>query len=122
VDHEKVDPSQLIWGNVLRSSGGSTNYRRTMRVAVRGPEVAEFLVTDLFFPRAVAFCIREMEIAISGLPGCELLEVARIKKLLDIHFEDPSQLGESFHEYLNDLQLGLAKLHVQFSHCWFAPS
>lgn len=121
-DEEQNEPSlsQLIWGNVLRSSGGATNYRRTMRIAVNGPDVAQFLITDLFFPRAVAFCIREIEIAIAGLPACKLREVARIKKLLDIEFEEDADLGESFREYLNDLQLGFAKLHEQYAHCWFA--
>lgn len=121
-DRKELNPSQLIWGNVLRSTGAATNYRRTMRVAVRGPDVAHFLVTDLYFPRSIAFCIREIEIAISGLPSCHLSEVERIKKLLLVHFEKDEQLGESFRDYLNDLQLGFGKLHEQYALCWFAAA
>lgn len=117
---KELNPSQLIWGNVLRASGGATNYRRTMRVAVSGPDVTHFLLNDLEFPRSVAYCVQRSERAIAALPGCAISEVVRLKKLLNVQFNDDAQLGASFREYLNDLQLGFGKLHEQYAQCWFS--
>ncbi|UTW05604.1 alpha-E domain-containing protein (plasmid) [Amphritea atlantica] len=114
---QDLDPSQIIWGNVLRSCDGAMNYRRTMRVTVEGSRVCQFLLHDKHFPRSISFCVEQIETAVSLLPVCEIEELAKLKALLA---EDPGNLDETFSDYLNDLQLSFANLHVEFGQCWFA--
>ncbi len=117
---QQLDTSQLIWGNVLRSCSASMNYRRTVRSQVTGPDVATFLLQDEAFPRSVIFCTQQMQNAIEALPECCVDKMETLQSLLDIEFAEDDQLGESFRDYLNELQLVLAELHGQFAHCWFA--
>lgn len=116
---EDLDPSQIIWGNVLRSSDGAMNYRRTMRTSVDGRKVCNFLLQDEQFPRSVSFCADQMVTASSQLPAGEISELAKLKTLLA---EEPGEMDETFSVYLNELQLSFASLHQQYAQCWFAHS
>ncbi len=114
---QDIDPSQIIWGNVLRSCDGAMNYRRTMRVTVEGTKVCHFLLQDKHFPRSISFCAEQIATAVSLLPGNEVIELKKLKSLLE---QEQTELDESFSDYLNDLQLSFADLHHQFGQCWFA--
>ncbi|SER18519.1 Uncharacterized conserved protein, Alpha-E superfamily [Amphritea atlantica] len=114
---QDLDPSQIIWGNVLRSCDGAMNYRRTMRATVEGTRVCQFLLHDKHFPRSITFCADQIAAAVDLLPACEIEELAKLKTLLA---GEPGELDESFSDYLNDLQLSFANLHMQFGQCWFA--
>lgn len=120
VEHN-LNPSQIIWGNVLRSSSADLNYRRTVRAAVSAPDVAHFLLADTHFPRSLAFCLSEMEAACQALPACALPGLRDLKAVISLPVAD-EEPGEQFREYLNDLQLELAGLHHQFTQCWFAAA
>ncbi|MDO6563197.1 alpha-E domain-containing protein [Amphritea sp. 1_MG-2023] len=114
---QDIDPSQIIWGNVLRSCDGSMNYRRTMRVTVEGTKVCDFLLHDKHFPRSISFCAEQMMAATSLLPACDIDE---LKKLQQLIAEDQHALDNSLSDYLNELQLSFARLHQEFAQCWFA--
>ncbi|RTE64295.1 alpha-E domain-containing protein [Amphritea opalescens] len=114
---QDIDPSQIIWGNVLRSCDGAMNYRRTMRVTVEGTKVCDFLLHDKHFPRSISFCAEQIETAVSLLPTCDIGEIEKLKALLA---QDNHELDESLSDYLNELQLSFANLHQEFGQCWFA--
>lgn len=120
-EEHKLDASQVIWGNVLRSCSASMNYRRTVRADVTGPDVADFLINDTLFPRSIAYCVEQIDVSLKGLPG-KTAEVSpkTLQSMLNAKFESEDDVGETFHEYLNDLQLALADLNGQFNQRWFA--
>jgi uncharacterized alpha-E superfamily protein len=111
---------QIIWGNVLRSLGADQSYRRTLRLAVRGSEVANYLLEDRHFPRTIAHCLHAMADSARKLPRSEPVDAA-LGDLLARVFSpvDYQQLGEPFRDYLNNLQLELAAIHSAISGNWF---
>lgn len=116
-----VQISQVVWGNVLRSSSAELNYRRTMRSAVTDCDVAAFLLHDPHFPRSLNFCLSAILEAARKLPNSKDT-VRKITRVLEFRYEfdNPQQLGDEFRDYLNQLQLDLCGLHLHFSQTWFS--
>lgn len=112
--------SQVVWGNVLRSSSAELSYRRTMRSAVHEIDVADFLLEDLHFPRSLRFCLGQMLDAVKDLPNNKGVKGA-LSRAMDIRFEldDGKRPGVEFRNYLNQQQLNLNDLHQVFSEIWF---
>lgn len=115
-----VNARQIIWGNVLRSVGGEQSYRRKLRAAVQGREVAHYLLEDPQFPRTIAHCLNAIADSAAKLPRCEPVTKA-IKALQGRVFKtvDYDDLGEPMREYLNGLQVELGQLHAVFVKQWF---
>ncbi len=113
--------SQVVWGNVLRSSSAELSYRRTMRSAVHERDVAEFLLENPDFPRSFRFCIDSMINGIKNLPNNAAAKKA-LHTMLEVEFELDSdkRLGFEFREYLNQQQVNLGNLHQVFNQNWFA--
>ncbi len=115
-----VNLRQIVWGNVLRSASAYMSYRRTVKAAVSGPEVANFLLEDPHFPRAVRFCLTQIDVAANKLPKHQ--EVRAVLKSIDpgaLVIESEQQLGEDFRDYLNELQVQLGNLHNSIAATWF---
>lgn len=119
-DADAVNSSQLIWGNVLRSLSADQSYRRSTRSSVKGPLVAEYILEDKAFPRAIIHCLNALTNAINHLPRNEPV-VKHMTHLRDDLFKDMdySDLGEPMKDYLNELQLDLAAIHTAISENWF---
>ncbi len=113
--------SQVVWGNVLRSSSAELSYRRTMRSAVHESDVAEFLLEDPYFPRSLRFCLDSMINAVKDLPNNAAAKKA-LRATLDVEFELDShkRLGFEFREYLNQQQVNIGGLHQVINTTWFA--
>ncbi len=113
--------SQIIWGNVLRSSSAELSYRRTMRSAVNQHDVATFLLEDPHFPRSLTSCLTHMLSALKELPNNKAAKAA-LQMALDDRFEavDGNRFGAEFREYLNQQQLNLNALHQAFNDAWFS--
>lgn len=115
-----VNSRQIIWGNVLRSVGGEQSYRRKLRSAVQGSEVARYLLEDPQFPRTIQHCLAAIADSAAKLPRCEPVTKA-IKSLQgrvfkEVNYED---LGAPMREYLNTLQVEMGQLHSAFAKQWF---
>jgi uncharacterized alpha-E superfamily protein len=119
---DQSDPTrldQLVWGNVLRSGSAYMPYRRTMRTAVSGPDVASFLLEDEHFPRSVRYCLEQSAISASRLPNAGE-QYSPVKPTLPPYaIEDDSSLGQNFRNHLNDLQLVLMGVHKRIAGNWF---
>jgi uncharacterized alpha-E superfamily protein len=111
---------QIIWGNVLRSVGAEQSYRRSLRSAVDAADVACYLLEDEQYPRTISHCLHAMDDSACKLPLAEpvVLSLANLQATM---FEnvDYDILDESFREYLNTMQLELAKLHSSIADTWF---
>ncbi|MBV1788745.1 alpha-E domain-containing protein [Marinobacterium sp. D7] len=111
---------QIVWGNVLRSASAYMSYRRTVKAAVSGPEVADFMLNDPHFPRAVHFCLLQIDVAAGKLPKSD--NVRKVLKEIDASaflIETDQDLGQDFRDFLNHLQVQLGKLHEAIYQTWF---
>ena len=102
----------IQWMSVLKSLTGYQMYRREMQAPVLPAIVLRFLLKSRQFPRAFLHCMGEMENALHELPnpeGC-LETITRIQN--EVLETDPSSFEpEQLHQYIDDLQLGLADMH-----------
>jgi uncharacterized alpha-E superfamily protein len=116
-----LNVSQVVWGNVLRSSSADMSYRRTMRSAVLDRDVVEFLLEDPHFPRSLAYCLSQIRGAAALLPNGEEV-IKRIDKPLALPYDPdgPDALGAPFRDYLNQLQVEFGALHNCFDQSWFS--
>ncbi|MGK2940744.1 MAG: alpha-E domain-containing protein [Immundisolibacter sp.] len=109
-----------LWINVLRSLSAYQMYRRHVRASVNGRDVAAFLLRDGQFPRAVRYCVDEIEAALRRLPRGEAAQrsIARISRLLTE--TDPKAIErEAMHDFIDDLQLELGHAHTAIAETWF---
>lgn len=119
-DEAVFNARQIIWGNVLRSVGAEQSYRRKLRTAVQGQEVAHYVLEDPQFPRTIAHCLAAITDSSKKLPGNDVVTEAvnhlRERVFTSVPYDD---LGEPMREYLNSLQIDLGKVHSLFAMQWF---
>lgn len=115
-----VNSWQIIWGNVLRSVGADHSYRRKLRRTIKGRHVAQYLLEDTQFPRAVAHCLWAISDSCGKLPRnepvCQAVEALRNKAFKKVDYKD---LRQPMRDYLNTLQIELGNLHAAFAKQWF---
>ncbi len=119
---EEQDPFESIqWMSVLKSLSAYQMYRQQVRVRVNGPDVLKFLLQDEHFPRAVAFCLRQLEICLRKLPRntAALAVLAALKHQLNAA-EVPELAREELHTFIDEVQIGLGGLHDQLAVAYFA--
>jgi uncharacterized alpha-E superfamily protein len=111
----------IRWMNVLLSLSAYQMYRQQVRERVNGPDVVRFLLHDNSFPHAIAWCVDELEHALASLPHNRLALQANRRVLQHLMRANPAALlANGLHEYLDELQVELAKLHDQVVNTWFA--
>lgn len=113
--------SQVVWGNVLRSSSAELSYRRTMRSAVHEGDVAVFLLEDRYFPRSFRFCVSQIQDAVKGLPQNKAIKKALAQSFeSSFEMDESNRLREDFRKYLNQQQVTLMALHQICADTWFS--
>jgi uncharacterized alpha-E superfamily protein len=82
--------------------------------------VLTFLFTDPVFPRSFLHCVTRVEESLRNLPGAEgPLRTARAVGKLVTEVA-PADLGrEELHQFIDDLQLGLAALNDRITDAYF---
>ena len=115
-----VNVWQIVWGNVLRSVGAQQSYRRKLRRSVKGRVVAEYLLEDQEFPRAIKHCLQAMVDSTKKLPHngdvLSKIEEMRNRNFKDVDYSD---LGQPMRDYLNTLQIELGGIHSAIAKQWF---
>ena len=110
----------LLWMHMLKSLNALLMYRRRMGPRISEAGVLHFLISELQFPRSVAFCMHELEEALKRLPHNKdslqaLAKSAEEPEFLSIKNIDASRL----HDYLDELQRRLVDLHHAINSTWF---
>lgn len=111
-----------LWMAVLKSLSGYQMYRQYVRRRIRDEDVIRFLLHDPLFPRAVAYCLDELEQSILKLPNHEtpLRAVLRLKRVVADRL--PQGMEEAtLRQLMDDLQVELAEIHGQTAAAWFLP-
>lgn len=121
-DAGELNPFDSIqWMSVLKSLSAYQMYRQRVRLRVRGADVAQFLLQDALFPRAVQHCLDKVEQSLLRLPrNAEPLgSIARARKMLnEARVLELADAG--LHEFIDELQIGLGDVHDQLAATYFA--
>jgi uncharacterized alpha-E superfamily protein len=110
----------IQWMSVLKSLTAYQMYRRAVQVRVRRPEVLRFLLQERHFPRAFHHTLCEAEICLQNLPHHERPHKAVRQlqnKVMRARLESLSQ--DELHEFIDRLQLGLARVHDAIAETYF---
>ena len=119
-DEDAINSQQIVWGNVLRSLDAHQSYRRTVRASVKSNKVVEYIIEDAAFPRTIKYCFAAMIDSLERLPNNTSVLKSIKKKEKDIMKKiDYSDLGSPMKDYLNDMQLDIASIHMDISQNWF---
>ena len=116
------DPFESIqWMSVLKSLSAYQVYRQQVRARVSRPDVLKFLLQDRYFPRSVAFCLRQLETCLRKLPrnAAPLAALAGIEHKLNAATV-PELAREGLHDFIDEVQIGFGELHDQIATTYFA--
>ena len=112
----------MLWMSILKSLSGYQMYRQSMQVRINRHDVLKFLFCDHLFPRSVAYCVHNIEDYLSRMPVPREYKcgnhLEQLHDLLDIPIKKELD-NEKLHEYIDSLQLLLAKLHKDISRSYF---
>ncbi|MDU0354692.1 alpha-E domain-containing protein [Paraglaciecola aquimarina] len=110
----------IQWISVLRSLSAYQMYRQQMGVRVRAEDILKFMLLSESFPRAITFCLNELNSLVSTLPNnTEILEHIN-HSIDDLHKQDINTLkGKVLHDYIDELQIDLADIHSELAKQYF---
>lgn len=111
------------WMSVLRSLSALQMYRRLVPERVRPHEVAEFLIKDQDFPRAVACSLRSLDGCFSQLPNHKAAHAAvhaARKRLRNAKLRELLAAGELY-AFVDDMQVEFNRIHDVICDTWFLP-
>jgi uncharacterized alpha-E superfamily protein len=122
--HEELTPFENIqWMSVLKSLTAYQMYRRTVQVRIRRADVLMFLLQERRFPRAFYHAVCEVEGCLRNLPrnAAAIDQINKLqRKVLQV---DPADLEQDdLHEFIDDLQLGLAQVNSSIDQTYFLHS
>lgn len=119
---EQAPYTNVLWMSVLRSLSAYQMYRQHVQDRVNAEDVLIYLLQNRRFPRAVAYCLKEIESYLGELPRHEeaLRQTVAIERR--VHSAAiPALLESGLHEFIDDLELGYAAIHDQIAATWFLP-
>jgi len=118
---EELRPfDDIQWKSVLDCLAAYQMYRRHVHVRVRGKEVLRFLLRDVTFPRAVHYCLTEVDHCLRRITGSEpaLRVLGRAQRMLG-EVEISGIIGDGLTEFINEFQKVHSELNEQISACYF---
>jgi uncharacterized alpha-E superfamily protein len=111
-----------LWTYLLRALSAHQMYRQYVRRQIRPDSVLGFLLHDMYFPRAMAHTLAEIQSCITLLPRHEETLQSISELSTQVLASDVGTLyPQGLHAFLDKLQLELGGLHQQIVHTWFAP-
>ena len=117
----ELRPSENIqWMSVLKSLTAYQMYRQAMQARVRRSDVVKFLFQSQRFPRAILFCVQQMERSVQALPDYEnsLRRIHQAKRLIqgaELHAYDQTML----HDFIDHIQIELNNIHLALNEQYF---
>lgn len=112
----------VVWMNVLRCLGGYQAFRQKIQNNVSGEDVVRFLLQDTEFPRAIGYCLADLDTHLQKLPDHEevLRAVARVRKIIN-NVSVSSLLKHGLLDFIDELQISIADIHEELNYTWFRP-
>lgn len=112
----------IQWMSVLKSLTAYQMYRQQVRLRVQGPDVLDYLLRDHQFPRAIGFCLRQLNRSLHQLPhnSVPLAQVDRLHQRVEV--ADVRTLAVAgLHEFIDRLQIALGAVHDSIDKTYFNP-
>jgi uncharacterized alpha-E superfamily protein len=110
----------IQWMSVLKSLTAYQMYRRAVQVRVRRPDVLRFLFQERRFPRSFYHTVCEAETCLESLPHNEKPRKAVTRVKNKAMRAKPDSLSQTeLHEFIDQLQLGLARVHDAIAESYF---
>ncbi len=123
VGEEALPYQNVLWISLLQSFSAYQMYRRSVQTNVKPAEVRHFLLRSGEFPRALAFCLTEVENSMRLLPGnAPALKVVQSVSRRLKRTNCRKLRGEPLHEFLDDMQLRLQAIDRAVAETWFGLS
>ncbi len=126
VEYVGTPYDNIQWSAVLKSASGLEMYRKRFHRITPG-HVVQFLIFDLEFPRAIAYCLKKAEESLHGISGTNPGTFGnpaerRLGRLgADLHFTDAETVVYSgVHEFLDHFQLKLNEVGDAVFETFFA--
>jgi len=122
-DTSELRPFETIqWMSVLKSLSSYHMYRRRMQVQVQRGEVLRFLFQDETFPRSFLHCLQSVEQEVGHLPRNQACRDA-INDLKDkvLNSKVERLKRDKLSLFIDQLQLGLGKVHDALAAGYFLP-
>jgi uncharacterized alpha-E superfamily protein len=111
-----------LWMAVLRCLSAYQMYRQYVRRRVQAADVMQFLLQDYAFPRSIAHCLAQVTDSLDQLPhAAATIDTANgiIAQLQKVESDNLS--AESIHQVVDELQIGIGKVHNSINETWFYP-
>ncbi|NCN44223.1 MAG: alpha-E domain-containing protein [Piscirickettsiaceae bacterium CG_4_9_14_3_um_filter_43_564] len=113
----------ILWANILKSISAYFMYRQEVQMEINGKSVIRFLVNDPHLFRSIKHCVVMMQAQIAVLPASPQMTKAIGDLDILIEQKNPFELGSSIlHDYLDEIQMQLSKVHNEFYNTWFYPT
>ena len=112
----------IQWVSVLNSLSAYQAYRRKVQPQVKRDEALQFLFKNTLFPRAFIHCLYALEESLGELKNNQisLMELRRL-----IHKVSSTRVDklrkQQLHSFIDELQLGIIKLHGAIEKTYFLP-
>jgi uncharacterized alpha-E superfamily protein len=113
----------ILWMSVLRSLSALQMYRRLVPERVRADEVVEFLLQDEAFPRAIAHCLKEVQMSLEALPQNDVAVasvLAALRHARDVDVDAMLDKSGLF-DFVDAMQIEFNELHEAMRRTWFLP-
>jgi uncharacterized alpha-E superfamily protein len=113
--------ADVTWMGVLQSLSARQMYRRAVCGGVSGPDALRFLLRDPQFPRSVEHCLTGIARSLLELPRCQepMAGCADVQARLESVAVDDLAVTDLL-EYVEELQVGIAELHLRLAETYFA--
>jgi uncharacterized alpha-E superfamily protein len=121
-DEENLPYRGTLWVGVLKSLSAYQMYMQSVKRNVNAADALSFLLLHRGFPRAMAHTLQEIAVSVGTLPRNDqaLAVVGETVRLLEN--ADTERLhGTALHEFIDELQLRLVRVHDTICTSWFAP-
>lgn len=122
--HEMLEPYRnIVWMCVLRSLSAYQAYRQHVHNRVSGDEVVRYLLQDEQFPRAVSFCLAQLNFYLEKLPNHDNVQraVARVQRICK-EVKIGNLLEKGLLDFIDELQISIADIHEELCNTWFRPA
>ena len=110
----------ITWASVLKSLSAHQMFCRTVRSGIGGPEALRFLLRDPQFPKSVEHSLTRISRELLELPRYDaaMARCAEVQRLL-VDAEVGELAGDGLHDYVDQLQIGIADLHSALTQTYF---
>lgn len=110
----------IVWMNLLKTMNAYQMYRQAVRRQVASADVVNFLLKDVQFPRAVAYCAESVAFLGAKLPNSEKVQqkAADVVTLIQ-GFDAKTATPADTHEFMDKIQIALYDVDAAVNDTWF---